>query len=229
MLSGINEPRHLILIKPIMSIGFLFDLDGVLIDSESEYTKIWAEINDSFPTGVENFPLVIKGQTLAYILNRYFDSNKHKDVTNMLNRLEQVMEYRMLPGARDMLEYLEKHNIPRVMVTSSNNLKMKHLWQELPELESKFSDIVTSDRISKSKPDPEGYILGASLCGAKPERCVVFEDSLQGVMAGRCAGCYVVGLKTTISQEKLSPYCDKIVDSLADIDIKNLIAHLNEQ
>ena len=59
------------------NIGFLFDLDGVLIDSESEYTQIWEEIDRHFPTGIENFAIRIKGQTLPEILNANFSPETH--------------------------------------------------------------------------------------------------------------------------------------------------------
>jgi HAD superfamily hydrolase (TIGR01509 family) len=200
------------------NIGFLFDLDGVLIDSETEYTKIWSAIDAKYPSGVADLAHVIKGQTLPYILNTYFPKEKHAAVTEMLDEMEQVMVYRMLPGADDVLAYLQQHNIPRVLVTSSNDKKMAHLREEQPDLESKFNDIVTANRISRSKPDPEGYLLGTKICNADPKNCVVIEDSVQGVTAGHRAGCLVIGLTTTVSREKLEPYSDIIVNTLADLN-----------
>lgn len=207
-------------------IGFLFDLDGVLIDSEREYTCIWGAINVAFPTGVENFPIVIKGQTLPEILSRYFREEDRHAVTDMLNERESKMKYDYLPGAREFLEELAQRGLPRVLVTSSNEMKMRHLREERPELEGMFSDIVTADRISRSKPDPEGYLLGAKLIGVKPERCAVFEDSLQGVQAGHAAGAYTVGLTTTLPAEKIAPFCDKIIPDLSAVDLDSLIKTL---
>lgn len=206
-----------------MTHGFLFDLDGVLIDSETEYTRIWSAINEHFPTGIDNFPILIKGQTLTEILNRYYPEDQHAAVTDMLNRLEQQMKYRYLPGAHEMLLELRRRGIPSVLVTSSNEMKMRRLREELPELEGLFTDIVTADRISRSKPDPEGYLLGARLCDARPQDCVVFEDSLQGVTAGHRAGCYVVGLSTTLPAVQLIPMADRIVDNLSQITIDEVI------
>ena len=212
------------------NIGFLFDLDGVLIDSEREYSRIWGTINEEFPTGVENFEMVIKGRTLTEILTRFFpDKSKHLQIVAHLNEMERCMRYRMLPGAMEMLRELEEMGIPRVMVTSSNDMKMAHLREEQPELEGMFTDIVTADRISRSKPDPEGYLLGARLCGASPERCVVFEDSAQGVMAGRNAGAYVVGLTTTLPALRLRPYSDRIVGDLLDVDTEEMAATLRRR
>lgn len=211
------------------NIGFLFDLDGVLIDSESEYTRIWEEIDRHFPTGIENFAIRIKGQTLPEILNANFCPEIHSNVIDMLNSMEQRMSYRMLPGAQEMLDTLRTRGIGCVLVTSSNDMKMRHLREELPQLESYFNDIVTADRISRSKPDPEGYLLGARLLDADPHRCVVFEDSVQGVKAGQSSGAYVVGLTTTLPESQIGDFCHRCVGTLADVDTDSIIEILRNR
>lgn len=203
-------------------IGFLFDLDGVLIDSESEYTRIWSEIDARFKSGVEDFAYKIKGMTLPEILNDYYPVEDHEAIVEMLNEREQKMKYEWLPGAHELLEILKKKDLPCVLVTSSNNLKLKHLREERPELPSYFKEIVSADKVSRSKPDPEGYLLGASLLGVEPKRCVVFEDSKQGVKAGRSSGAYTVGLTTTLPKEIIEEYCDMTIRDLAEIDIEKL-------
>lgn len=214
----------------IDNIGFLFDLDGVLIDSETEYTRIWTEIDNLYPTGVENFPLVIKGEALHFILDQFYpDPVRQHDVVAYLNEQEQRMHYSWLPGAHGFLEQLIDAGLPRVLVTSSNGLKMKHLREERPDLLPLFDDVVTADRISRSKPDPEGYLLGASLMGVDPRRCVVFEDAVQGVKAGRAAGAYVVGVSTTLPADRLAPYADRVVGSMAEVDLAEIIEILSNR
>ncbi len=210
-------------------IGFLFDLDGVLIDSETEYTHIWQEIDRTYPTGVKDFAIKIKGQTLPEILNMHYPTHLHQLVTELLNRMEQKMRYEMLPGAREMLENLRARQLGCVLVTSSNDIKMRHLREEQPDLESFFTDIITADRIRHSKPNPEGYLLGAKTLGVEPQRCVVFEDSAQGVRAGHAAGAYVVGLTTTLPAQQLEGYCDVIVGTLAEIDLDTIVTLLEER
>lgn len=212
------------------NIGFLFDLDGVLIDSEKEYSRIWRTVNQIYPSGTESIESVIKGCTLDKILDDYYpDPVIRERVIKKLYELEQQMRYEMLPGAAQMLGDLKAKGIPSALVTSSNDVKMKHLDEELPELRNSFDFIVTADLISASKPDPEGYLLAARKLGVNPVKCVVFEDSLQGVKAGKNAGAFVVGMAGTLPAETIAPYCDLVVDSMTQIDLDSIIQTLNER
>lgn len=206
------------------NIACLFDLDGVLIDSERMYTKIWEAIEQQWPTGIDNFAYKIKGTTLEDILDHYFPDEEVKaQVVKELYRLEGLMIYQPLPGAMELLEELRKRNIPVALVTSSNDLKMKHLWSDMPDLKEKFDVIITGDEVTHSKPNPEGYLTAASHLGVDPERCVVFEDSLQGVKAGKAAGAYVVGVAGTLKADDIAPYSDKVVNGVVEVDVDNLI------
>ncbi len=209
------------------TIGALFDLDGVLIDSENEYTRIWSEVHRRFPTPLTDMPHRIKGMTLDNIIATYYEADGLGDkVRETLHILEAGMKYEWLPGARDFVEWLVELNIPRVLVTSSDSKKMDHLREELPELEGMMTDLVTADKISKSKPDPEGYLLAAKLIGANPGNCAVFEDSLQGVKAGRASGAYVIGIAGTLPASVIGPYCDLVVNNLGEINRTALLAVL---
>lgn len=211
-------------------IGFLFDLDGVLIDSEKEYTSIWAEIDRQFPSGIANLPLIIKGMTLKEIVDTYFPKPEWKEaVPDLLNKLENKMRFEWLPGAKETLMKLKNKNYPTVLVTSSNKDKMRLLYNQLPEIKSFFNYIITGDKVKKSKPDPEGYLLGASMIECCSVNCAVFEDSLQGVKAGKEAGAFVVGIEGTVDREKLLPFCNIVIPSVGSCDLDNLIFQLLER
>lgn len=205
-------------------IAFLFDLDGVLVDSESEYTRIWQRIESEFPTGVENFTSKIKGTTLPNILETYFPSPKVRTkVEALLYELEQKMVYRYCDGAKELLDTLHEKNIPIALVTSSNNIKMTHLYKDIPEFRDYFITVVDDHAVTRSKPDPQGYLIGAERLGVNIHNCVVIEDSLQGVKAGKNAGAYVIGDIGTLPGEILSPYCDKMIHNLNEINVDEVI------
>ena len=216
--------------KPAINAGFLFDLDGVLIDSETAYSEIWTRIEREYPTGIEDFARKIKGTTLEKILSdNYPDASTRAKVEARLYELEGQMKYTPLPGAVELLSTLNGRGIPAVIVTSSNDKKMQHLWSDLPDFRQYFRKIVDGDMVTHSKPDPEGYLLGASLIDRKPEHCVVFEDSLQGVKAGHNSGAYVVGVAGTLPAETIAPYCDIVDDTLEDFDVEGLVEILEDR
>ncbi|MCH5227439.1 MAG: HAD family phosphatase [Muribaculaceae bacterium] len=212
------------------NIGFLFDLDGVIIDSESEYTRIWAQIGKEFPTGIDNFETKIKGSTLSKILSDYYhDEGTRLLVAQRLHELENKMHYSFLPYSEEFLIQLKQQELPCALVTSSDNQKMAHLYEEIPHLEELFQFIVTGDKVTTSKPSPEGYLLGAEKIGVNPQRCAVFEDSLQGVMAGKNANAFVVGVVGTLPSEILAPYSHIMIQSFNEINLDNLIQQLEER
>ncbi len=204
-------------------IGFLFDLDGVIIDSESRYTEIWGEIDSRFHTGVADFVHKIKGCTLEHILSTYFRPEDHDAVVGILKAREKEMAYDYCPGACTLLEEIVRSPWKAALVTSSNDAKMARLYAQHPEIRSYFVKIIDGNMVSRSKPDPEGYLMGAEAIGAVPGRCVVFEDSLQGVKAGKAAGAYTVGVAGTLPAEVLAPVADRVVPSLEEIDFNEIV------
>lgn len=200
----------------------LFDLDGTIIDSENAYSRIWNEIESCFPTGVANFHKVIKGRTLPKILNDFFAEENHAEIIRMLYEKESRMVYDYCEGAQDILAELESRGIPMALVTSSDNKKMSHLWAQHPELKSYFQCIVDSTMVTRSKPDPQGYLLAAEKIGADPRKCVVMEDAIQGIRAGKSAGAFVVGMSATLGREAIASEADLTLDSLYEFDIEQI-------
>lgn len=181
----------------------LFDLDGVIIDSESSYTRFWADIDSRYPTGVEDFAKAIKGTNLASILKHWSDSSLIQRITDELHEFETHMEYTPYDGARQLLESLRAEGVATALVTSSDSVKMQLLYKRRPWIAELFDTIVTGSDVSRSKPDPEGYATAARRLGYDPSRCIVVEDSLQGIEAGRRAGAMVIGIATTNPEDTL--------------------------
>lgn len=197
-----------------MKIAALFDLDGVLIDSESIYTVFWNRMNELFPTGIDNFSYVIKGTTLPQILDRYFpDPKVQAELRVYLKKQEAEMVYRIFPGVERFLKALKEKGIPTAIVTSSNDAKMKVLFDSLPGFRDYFDVVVTDTDVTRSKPDPQGYMLAAERLGVPSEHCVVFEDSRAGLEAGRRAGGKVVAVATTLTHEDIAGCGDIVIDS----------------
>lgn len=197
--------------------GALFDLDGVLVDTEGIYTEFWSEMDCRFPTGVDNFAQVIKGSTLTNILATYFANDEtQQQIVALLKKHEREMRYRLFDGVSALLQQLHENGYKMAIVTSSNRAKMGHLFDQLPELEQAMDVVITDEDIKRSKPDPEGYLLAAAKIGVAPDQCYIFEDSINGLHAARAAGGVVVGVATTNPRIAIQPLSDIVVDTLKD-------------
>lgn len=208
--------------------GALFDLDGVIIDSEGAYTEFWGEIGRRYGAKSPTFALDIKGTTLTDILSRYFpDPEVSEQIRSELYDFESEAPFPFFDGAVDFLNELNEAGIPTAMVTSSDNAKMQSLYRRHPELEEMFDAVINGSMVERSKPHPEGYLRGAESIGVEIGCCVVFEDSLQGLEAGRNAKAgAVVALATTNPAEKLYSRADLVIDSLAEITVAKILALL---
>lgn len=190
----------------------LFDFDGVVVDTEPQYTVFWGGIFEKYYPGQRALATKIKGQTLEWIYEKYFpDEERRKDITAALNNYEHGMRYPYVAGFEQYIAKLRAQGVPTAIVTSSNKVKMEQVYRQHPELKDFFDAILTSEDFSKSKPDPDCYLKGAARLGVKAKDCVVFEDSYNGLCAARAAGCRVVGVATTNSAENIAPYCDMVI------------------
>ena len=197
----------------------LFDFDGVIADTESQYTIFWNKQGKDY-LGLDDFGHTIKGQTLIQIFSKYFDGmlKEQESIVPDLNAFEQNMSYDYIPGAYEFLRELREKGIRSAIVTSSNDIKMTNVYAAHPELHDLVDAVLTSEHFSKSKPDPECFLKGMEVLGGTPEDTVVFEDSFHGISAGRASGAYVVGLATTNKSEALAPLCDMVIDDFTSID-----------
>ena len=204
----------------------LFDFDGVIADTESQYTIFWNKQGKDY-LGLDNFGHTIKGQTLVQIFDKYFKDmvKEQEEIVPNLNAFEKQMSYDYIPGALEFLQALKAKGIRTAIVTSSNDIKMSNAYASHPELKELVDAVLTSEHFSKSKPDPECFLKGMEVLGGTPQDTVVFEDSFHGISAGRASGAFVVGLATTNKSEALTPLCDLVIDDFTSVTV-NYISSL---
>jgi HAD superfamily hydrolase (TIGR01509 family) len=196
-------------------IAVLFDLDGVIIDTESQYDTFWAKTGEKYQLGIENFERLIKGTTLPNIIAKYF-SHLPEDIRKEIETANRAFDLQLdmtpIPGALAFLAELKEAGIKIGLVTSSNNDKLRVVFQTLP-IKEYFDTIVSADRITHGKPHPMPYLLAAKDLGISPENCFVFEDSFSGIASGNAAGMKVIGLSTTHPAESIR---DKVIKVIPD-------------
>lgn len=196
----------------------LFDLDGVLIDSETLYTQFWKRVGERHHLPSPTFAYDIKGTTLNDILTTHFpDPKVRADVDRLLHDFENEIVYPVFPGALEFVDALRAAGLKTVIVTSSDSKKMGFLFRQHPDFPTHFDAIVTACDVTHSKPHPEPYLVGASKAGVKPSECLVFEDSYQGLESGRRAGCKVIGISTTNPASEVRLRSDVEAPSLSSL------------
>ena len=203
--------------------GILFDLDGVLLDSEGQYSIFWDKMEKTFPTGVPDFASYIKGFHLTRILGYFADDEIRNQVLNELLEFERNMKYEFFPGALTFVKMLRDAGIPMAIVTSSDRKKMQALYSQFPEFPSLFDQIITGDMVTKAKPDPECFLLGAQRIGVDIKDCIVFEDSRNGLIAARESGASVIGITTTLKPEDVIPLCDLTAAAVSELSLEQVI------
>lgn len=203
----------------IKDYAMLFDLDGVIMDTESQYPVFW-DMQGMKYLNKPNFCSGIKGSTLGQILDHFpNEGNLHAKLTQELTDFERTMDYHYISGARDFLIELHDRGIRTAIVTSSNDSKMASVYAGCPELKSLVDTVITANMFTHSKPNPECFLAGMRLFGVDGSHTVVFEDSYNGLNAGRAAGAMVIGLSTTNPKEEVAKLCDVMIDDFHSIDL----------
>ena len=203
----------------------LFDLDGVVFDTEPQYSVFWGSqcrlYHPEHP-GLEN---EIKGMTLTEIYDQWFSGPIKKEqpvITARLDEYERQMHYDYIEGFERLIADLHQHGVCTAVVTSSNVPKMESVYRYQPGFKALFDAILTSEDFAASKPDPDCYLKAAQRLGAQPDECIVFEDSFNGLKAGRAALMKVVGLSTTNPVEAIRPLSDIQIADYRNITFETL-------
>ena len=203
----------------------LFDLDGVVFDTEPQYTIFWGSQCRLYHPERPGLEHEIKGSTLQQIYDKWWSGELEKEretVTERLNEFEAQMSYDYVEGFEAFVRDLRKNGVKTAVVTSSNMPKMESVFKARPEFKSLFDAILTSEDFAESKPSPDCYLKGAERFGVTPEECVVLEDSINGLKSGRAAGMFVVGLTTTNKLENIVGLSDVQIADYQNINYNKL-------
>ena len=201
----------------------LFDLDGVVFDTEPQYSVFWGMICRQYHPEHPGLEHEIKGSTLVQIYDRWFSGpleSERPDITRRLDAYEQSMHYDDIAGFEALIADLHAHGVKTAVVTSSNIPKMESVYRYQPDFHTLFDAILTSEDFSRSKPDPDCYLRAARRLGVASDECIVFEDSFNGLRSGRAAQMKVVGLATTNTAEAIAPYSDIQIEDYRDVSFQ---------
>ena len=206
--------------------GVLFDMDGLVLDSEKLYCRFWMEAAHSlgFPMTLEQaLGMRSLGGALGQAkLTSYFGPTAvYREIRN--KRVELMDAYiarhgvELKPGIRQLLAYLEEKGIARA-ITSSSPLERIREHLSYHGLDTRFDALCSGHDVPKGKPAPDIYLHGAASLGLRPEECLALEDSPAGIESAYRALCHPVIIPDLDrpTEETLSR-CYATADSLGDI------------
>lgn len=210
-----------------MPFAFIFDCDGVLVDSELISCTAGAlAINElGIPTDLAEIQTMI-GKSYAEML-LYFQHREGRDdlgftteelMKTVENHYFQLAEgLQPMPGIIQLLDQLQKAGI-KLAVASSGGRRKIDFSLEKTGLLPYFSVICSATEVKRGKPAPDLFLYTAEKLGKDPAACIVVEDSLYGVAAGKRAGMFTIGLTSSFSGEKLaSAGSDLVIGELAEL------------
>ena len=206
--------------------GAIFDMDGVLVDSEKLYLRFWQEAcaMAGFDMSREqalslrsNSPETAIPKFLAWFGSNA-DYHKIRDLRRtMMAEFIDRNGVDIKDGAADILIYLKKKGCKTALATASPVRRAKH-YLEPHGLFDKFDAVISGSDVLRSKPAPDIYLAAAKALGLPPEDCIAVEDSPSGILSAKSAGCFTVMVPDlTPPDDSLLPYIDRIAVSLAEI------------
>lgn len=185
-------------------IAFIFDLDGVIVDTAKYHFLAWRNLAESLGFEfTEEHNELLKGvsrvRSLEILLDigkvELTDEEKQKFLvqknTEYLGYVNEMTADEILPGINDLLDYLDTNNIKYALGSASKNAP---LILEKVGLIDRFTAIVDGNDVSKAKPDPEVFLIGAQKLHMQPENCIVVEDAIAGVEAANAANMVSIGI-----------------------------------
>ncbi len=186
--------------------ALLFDFDGVVCNTETQYDEFWARMNPIYFNDPE-LCRKVKGTTFESMIKVFsMDDATVRAVRKALDELEANMDYSYVPGALEFIREARNRGYKTALVTSSDSAKLAQIYAHRPELKGVFDAVLISKDFVNSKPDPECFLKAMATLGVSAEQSVVFEDSVNGLKAGRDSGALVVGLVTSNPEQTVKKY-----------------------
>jgi beta-phosphoglucomutase len=216
-------------------MGVIFDLDGVLVDTGWAHKQSWYDLaekegysmTDEFfysTFGMQNY------QIIPMLLGRNATSEEIDRLSDWKEqRYRDIIKEKLVPaeGAKSLLIDLKKEGF-RLAVGSSAPRANLELVLDCTDLRDYFDAYVTGQDVTRGKPAPDTFLKAAEKLSLNADRCVVVEDAVQGIEAGRAAGMAVVAVTTTRSRADLAR-ADIIVDSLTQLRARQFIELLRKR
>lgn len=200
----------------------IFDMDGVVVDDMRLHFKSWQMMLGNHGKEVEQDEFLKKfsGMSAPDTIQKIFPDMEWKKVMELATEKRRIYEdllksdLQPVEGLKEFLEELKEHGFRIGLATSATGKEMNFVLEKTG-LKSYFEVQNDASKFEHRKPDPEPYRKTAKELGVPPEKCVVFEDAIMGILSARRAGMKVVGVATTLEPEYLG--ADIVISDFTEI------------
>jgi haloacid dehalogenase superfamily, subfamily IA, variant 3 with third motif having DD or ED len=202
----------------------IFDMDGLLIDSEPFWRKAEKEVFGTLDIAVtEEHSSITSRMTTGEVVGYYYNIQPWENKTpaeverEVIERVGELIDQQgeIMPGVKKVLHHFMNYGCKIGLATNSPKILISTVLKKLA-IESYFDVTLSADNVQSGKPSPEIYLQTASILSVNPAKCIVFEDSKSGIIAAIAAGMTVVAVSDK------NQYSDKEFDQ-ADLKIRNLL------
>lgn len=208
----------------------IFDMDGVIINSEPIHDKVWKQFYEQNGVAITREeldsmrgipPAATIRKFIPYIANEAEFQRLHDERADLLTQAFTYNEIPLVNGIADFMQDLRRQNIHIAVATSTKRDIAIQVLQKVGVYN--FVDVlVGGDEITKGKPDPDIFLTAAKKLGVTSHECVVFEDSQAGVEAGLRAKMHVVAMLTTHTKEEF-PEVECVLNDFVEVDVQNFL------
>jgi beta-phosphoglucomutase len=210
--------------------GLIFDMDGVLIDSNPYHLKSWLLFAKQIGIDLkeEEFPTRVYGKTNEEILRQAFPEEKDTQIQAWSDEKEALYrtlfepEFSLADGLVEFLEALKTLGIPMAVASNAPKANVDFAL-DLGGIRSYFEVVLYAGLVSRPKPAPDIYLESARRMGFQPMDCAVVEDSPTGLEASVSAGCTSIAITSTFPAADLLSYTSHIVGSFAELQSRILV------
>lgn len=205
----------------------IFDMDGVIAHTNPYHAEAFREFFTKYniPYTDQEFEDHMYGKHNSYIMNYFFKREipeaECKQLENEKEALfREIYRHHLKPitGFLEFLTSLKASGFKTGVATSAPRANLDLIMEGLG-FQSQMESILTSENVESHKPNPEVYLKSAANLGVVPKNCVIFEDSYSGVSAAVNAGCHVIGVLSSHTQEQLPP-CEHYIHDYREVDVE---------
>jgi len=209
----------------------LFDMDGVIVDTEPIHKKAYFKMFESFGADVdEELYSTFAGASTRKVCNTVID---RFGLTAAVENLEEVKrtffkeyfyndsEFDMVPGVRELIAHYYENNIKMVLATSASHATIDMVFERF-DLKRFFKDVISGTDLKESKPNPEIFLKAAELSGESAKECMVIEDSTNGITAAHRAGIFCAGYNGGKTKLQDYSFADIVVSDFRELELQKL-------